>query len=157
MRSNNNLESVLFPFFLHNLWPDLVLVVVPIMNHGKRKVHQRTFHDFDLNLSFNVTNVSIPPIIFIGETRSQPPLLVSAMLLWRFHEKIFRNLHRRWGVTSRTRFPPVLQQSVDSEQRKKYTRELEDRIRHRVHLLSECEFFSHKTFLIRQPHCQLSL
>ena len=118
MRSNNNLESVLFPFFLHNLWPDLVLVV-PIMNHGKRKVHQRTFHDFDLNLSFNVTNVSIPPIIFIGETRSQPPLLVSAMLLWRFHEKIFRNLHRRWGVISRTRFPPVLQQSVDFEQRKK--------------------------------------
>ena len=113
------------------------------MNHGKRKVHQRTFHDFDLNLSFNVTNVSIPPIIFIGETRSQPPLLVSAMLLWRFHEKIFRNLHRRWGVISHTRFPPVLQQSVDSEQRKKYTRELEDRIRHRVHLLSESEFFSH--------------
>ena len=89
MRSKNNLVSFV-PLFLHNLWPDLVLVVVPIMNHGKRKVHQRTFHDFDLNLSFNVTNVSIPPIIFIGETRSQPPLLVSAMLLWRFHEKIFR-------------------------------------------------------------------
>ena len=88
MRSNNNLESVLFPFFLHNLWPDLVLVVVPIMNHGKRKVHQRTFHDFDLNLSFNVTNVSSIPPIFIGD-KSQPPLVPA--MLWRFHEKIFGN------------------------------------------------------------------